>query len=90
MKITTQDGRSFSGTPLQIVKQMQSLSFGQQKAPLQHYVHWVVSNAARTDNVALRVSGANDDALCASLLAELQSAGLARTEDDGATPLPTE
>lgn len=87
MNITTQDGRSFSGTPLQIIKQMQSLSFGQQKAPLRHYVHWLIENTKRCDEIQLNVPAANDsrfndEQVAAELLAELARTKLLQVNED--------
>ena len=81
MNITTQDGRTLSGTPTQIVRQMQSLAFGQQKAPYRHYVAWLIGNAERCDGAHLHVPAldtGSDEQVATELLAELVRTGLAK------------
>jgi hypothetical protein len=77
MNIRLRDERMFTGTPLQIVRQMQSLTPGQQKAPLAHFVGWLVADVARSEGVALAVSGPTNDALAAALVEAMLAAGLA-------------
>lgn len=78
MRITMNDGRSFSGTAVQIVQGMQSVAFDKKSASLSEYMDWVVDNAQRLNEVQLNVTGDTDDARAESLVAELVRAGLAR------------
>jgi hypothetical protein len=78
MKVITQDGRVFCGTALQIVRDMQSISFVKREAALADYVAWVARSAQEYEGVELRVEGTTDDARADALLSELLRTGLAR------------
>jgi hypothetical protein len=71
------DDRVFQGTPLQIVRAMQSISFGAEALTLQKYVASVVEDAQRFEGVALAASGDTDAELAASLIDEMIRTGLA-------------
>jgi hypothetical protein len=77
MKIVMNDDRVFQGTPLQIVRAMQSISFGAEALTLQKYVASVVEDAQRFEGVALAASGDTDAELAASLIDEMIRTGLA-------------
>ncbi len=78
MKIVMSDDRVFQGTPLQIVRAMQSISFGAEARTVQKYVASVVEDAQRFEGVALAASGDTDAELAASLIDEMIRTGLAR------------
>jgi hypothetical protein len=77
VNITMRDGRKFSGTPLQVVQSMRSTSFDRKDVTIDEYVHWVVDNVQRNDDLVLNVTGTCDEELCARLLNELIRTGLA-------------
>jgi hypothetical protein len=78
MKITMNDDRVFHGTPLQIVRAMQDISFGAAGLTMRQYVESVVEDAQRFEGVALAASGNTDAELAASLIDEMIRTGLAR------------
>lgn len=78
MRIVIHDGRTFSGTATQIVRQMQSLTFDQKDGELGDYINWVVDNARRMHEADLTISGETDDERCASLIEEMKRTGLAK------------
>jgi hypothetical protein len=78
MKVITQDGRVFAGTALQIVRDMQSISFVKREAELADYIEWVACSAQQYEGVELRVAGTTDEDRAAALLSELLRTGLAR------------
>ena len=78
MRIVIHDGRTFSGTATQIVKQMQSLTFDQKDGDLDAYIRWVADNARRMHDADLKVTGETEDDRCASLIEEMKRTGLAR------------
>jgi hypothetical protein len=78
MKIVMNDDRVFQGTPLQIVRAMQDISFGAAGLTMRKYVESVVEDAQRFEGIALRVTGNADDDLAASLINEMLRTGLAR------------
>ena len=78
MKITMQDGRSFQGTPRQIVEDMQLIAFVKREAPLADYIDWVARMAQEAEGVELVVKGAGDDEKAESLVMEMVRQGLAR------------
>ena len=63
MKIVTQDGRAFGGTPLQIVQGMRNIAFGVNEYNVRQYIDWLVGNAQRADGVELEVQGDTDEEL---------------------------
>jgi len=71
------DGRRFSGTPLQIVQQMQSVAFGQDDVTLPEYIERSVRLVDVMEGVSLKVTGESDEQLSASFLDEMVKAGLA-------------
>ena len=75
--ITLQDGRTFDGTPLQVVRQLQQLAW-QGKRSLSEYIDWVVETTLRTETLELSVTGTTDEERATSLLDELVRTGLAR------------
>lgn len=78
MKILMNDDRVFQGTPLQIVRAMQDISFGATGLTLRQYVESVVEDAQRFEGVPLATAGSTDAELAASLISEMIRAGLAR------------
>ena len=78
MRIAMGDGRVFQGTALQIVGAMRDVAFAPGDVSLAEYVAWPVRHARSHEEVDLDVTGETDDALAASLVAELLRAGLAR------------
>lgn len=76
MRIKTQDGRTFQGTALQIVRQMQSLSLYSHQ-PLVDYIAESVVRANEVDGAYINPEGDTDDALAGSFVAEMLRAGLA-------------
>jgi hypothetical protein len=78
MRVITQDGRVFSGTALQIVRDMQSISFVKREAALSDYIEWVARAAQEYEGVELRVGGTSDEERADTLVGELLRTGLAR------------
>lgn len=76
MSITMKDGRTLSGTELQILQQMQSLAFGADGYTVAQYVDFVIDHTKRFENVELKVTGSTDEELAASVIAELLRAEL--------------
>ena len=77
MKIILKD-RVFQGTPLQIVRAMQDIAFGVDDFTVPQYIAWVVDNALRFEDVALKITGDTDAERAASLIDEMVRTGLAR------------
>jgi hypothetical protein len=77
MKITTQDGRVFDGTALQIVQKMKSMAFNG-TGTLGEYIDWVIDNTQRFNDIALNVTGETDEDRANSLIAEMLRVGLAK------------
>jgi hypothetical protein len=77
MNITTNDGRAFTGTALQIVQAMKSIAFNG-TGSLADYIDWVIDNTQRFNDVELNVTGETDEARAESLLAEMVRVGLAK------------
>ena len=78
MNIVMRDGRVFRGTAVQIVKAMQDIAFGVEQFTLPEYIDWVVQNAAKFEEVVLKVTGETDEEKAASLVAEMIRKGLTR------------
>ena len=78
MNIVMRDGRVFRGTAVQIVKAMQDIAFGVEQFTLPEYIDWVVQNAAKFEEVELKVTGETDEEKAASLVAEMMRTGLTR------------
>jgi ribosomal protein S3 len=78
MNIVMRDGRVFRGTAVQIVKAMQDIAFGVEQFTLPEYIDWVVQNAAKFEEVELKIMGENDEEKAASLVAEMIRSGLTR------------
>jgi len=76
MKIAMRDGRVFQGTPLQIVRAMQDISFGVDDFTVPKYITWVVANARKFEEAELDVKGETDEELAASLVREMLRTGL--------------
>jgi hypothetical protein len=72
------DGRVFRGTAVQIVKAMQDIAFGVEQFTLPEYIDWVVQNAAKFEEVELKIAGETDEEKAASLVAEMIRTGLTR------------
>jgi ribosomal protein S3 len=78
MNIVMRDGRVFRGTAVQIVKAMQDIAFGVEQFTLPEYIDWVVQNAAKFEEVELKVTGETDEEKAAALVAEMIRTGLTR------------
>jgi hypothetical protein len=78
MNIVMRDGRVFRGTAVQIVKAMQDIAFGVEQFTLPEYIDWVVQNAAKFEEVELKIAGETDEEKAASLVAEMIRTGLTR------------
>ena len=78
MNIVMRDGRVFRGTAVQIVKAMQDIAFGVEQFTLPEYIDWVVQNAAKFEEVELKIMGETDEEKAASLVAEMIRTGLTR------------
>lgn len=76
MRIQTPDGRVFDGTKIQIIQQMQSLSFGPPNETLGEYISRSITNAQELFGVGLSVKGDTDDERAESLFDELLRAEL--------------
>lgn len=77
MRIELSDGRRLEGTPEQIVRAMQSTSFVARDGTLREYIEWAVRNAKQMNELVLDVSGASDELLAESFVAEMCRTGLA-------------
>ena len=77
MNIVMRDGRVFRGTAVQIVKAMQDIAFGVEQFTLPEYIDWVVQNAAKFEEVELKITGETEEEK-AALVAEMIRAGLTR------------
>lgn len=78
MNIVMRDGRVFRGTAVQIVKAMQDIAFGVEQFTLPEYIDWVVQNAAKFEEVELKIAGETDEEKAAALVAEMIRTGLTR------------
>ena len=78
MKIVMNDDRVFQGTPLQIVRAMQDISFGAETLTAQKYIASIVDAAQRFEGITLAATGTTDAELAASLIDEMIRTGLAR------------
>ena len=78
MNIVMRDGRVFRGTAVQIVKAMQDIAFGVEQFTLPEYIDWVVQNAAKFEEVELKITGETDEVKAACLVAEMIRTGLVR------------
>lgn len=78
MKIIMRDERVFQGTAVQIVQAMKSIAFGVDDFTLSQYIDWVARNAAKFEDVELKITGETDDEKAASLVAEMIRTGLTR------------
>jgi len=78
MNIVMRDGRVFRGTAVQIVKAMQDIAFGVEQFTLPEYIDWVVQNAAKFEEVELKITGETDEENATSLVAEMIRTGLTR------------
>ena len=78
MNIVMRDGRVFRGTAAQIVRWMQDIAFGVEQFTLAEYIDWVVQNAAKFEEVELKITGEPDEEKAASLVAEMIRTGLTR------------
>jgi hypothetical protein len=78
MNIVMRDGRVFRGTAVQIVKAMQDIAFGVEQFTLPEYIDWVVQNAAKFEEVELKITGETDEEKAAALVAEMIRTGLTR------------
>jgi len=71
------DGRRFQGTPLQILKQMQALSFGPEGQTVPEYIEWMSKNAEVLGYAPLKVTGETDEELASSLVETIIARGYA-------------
>ena len=78
MRIVMEDGRTYQGTALQVVRQMQEHSFIGRGTPVRQYADTVVEMAIRHEGKVLVVEGETDEQVAASLVSELVRSGLAR------------
>lgn len=78
MRIVLNDDRVFQGTPLQIVRAMQDISFGVEALTVRKYIESIVDAAQRIEGVTLAATGTIDAELAASLIDEMIRTGLAR------------
>jgi len=72
------DGRVLEGTALQIVRDMQSIAFGQEDHSLSEYIDWIVDQAGRMTDVELKITGETDAEKAEALVREMIEKGLAR------------
>ncbi|TMQ08648.1 MAG: hypothetical protein E6J90_40050 [Deltaproteobacteria bacterium] len=72
------DDRVFQGTPLQIVRAMQEISFGAEGLTAPQYIASIVADAQRFEGITLAATGTTDAELAASLINEMIRTGLAR------------
>jgi len=71
------DGRSFSGTPVQIVQAMQSVAFGQEHLSLSEYMDWSAGMLQQMTGVNLRVVGVGEEERALSFVSGMVREGLA-------------
>jgi hypothetical protein len=72
------DGHIFSGTPKQILAQMQSLAFAAQHLSLAEYIDWNIASIERGFSVKLDVRGETVDERAEAFLGEMMEKGMAR------------
>jgi hypothetical protein len=77
MTLVLRDGSQVAGTPLEIVREMQSHARGAATLTVPRYIDWVVSNVRRFEEVDLEVGGTTDEERASSLLSEMIRVGLA-------------
>lgn len=77
MTLVLRDGSQIAGTPLEIVREMQSHARGAASLPVPRYIDWVVANVRRFEEVDLEVGGNTDEERASSLLSEMLRVGLA-------------
>ena len=75
--MTLQDGRTFEGSPLEIVGAMRALCFVESSS-LCDYIDWLIGNTWRWEGITLAVTGETDAERAASIVDELLRAGLAQ------------
>lgn len=73
--VTLQDGRTFEGSPLEIVSAMRALCFVESSS-LRDYMDWLVGNTWRWQGITLVVTGETDAERAASIVDELLRTGL--------------
>ncbi|HQP37529.1 MAG TPA: hypothetical protein PLI95_20230 [Polyangiaceae bacterium] len=78
MNIVMRDGRVFRGTAVQIVKAIQDIAFGVEDFTVPKYIDWVAQNAAKFEEVEVKITGETDEEQAASLVAEMIRTGLTR------------
>ena len=71
------DNRILSGTPVQVVQQMQDLAFAAQGLSLVEYTDWAAEMARNMLGVDLELEGDTDTLRAASLVRAVLQAGLA-------------
>ena len=77
MTLTLRDGSLIAGTPLEIVREMQSHARGAAALTIPRYIDWVVANVRRFEEVDLEVGGSTDEERASALLSEMIRVGLA-------------
>ncbi len=78
LRIATRNGRVHEGPPLEIVRSMQQHPTSDARLTVPQYVAAVVASALRSEDLELRVTGDDDEALSTSLVQELLRTGAAR------------
>lgn len=75
--ITLKDGRTYTGTPLQILRHMKQLAFNGGQT-IDEYIDYVVENTLRYEGIDLKVTGSTEEERAASLIDEMLRVGLAK------------
>jgi hypothetical protein len=82
MKLVMNDDRAFQGTPLQIVRAMQDISFGAEALTVRKYIESIVDAAQRIEGVTLAATGTTDAELATSLIDEMIRTGVGAARVD--------
>ena len=69
------DGRELDGTPLQIIRQLAAIGLGR-RVPVDDYIKWTAEGLSRAHDIDITVTGETEAERAASLLHELEQAGI--------------
>jgi hypothetical protein len=77
LTVTLLDGRTYRGTPLEIVDQMLTRAIFCETRTVAGYAAFVVENTRKGSGIVLNPTGADDESLAGSLVSEMLRVGLA-------------
>ena len=82
-RVVLQDGRSFEGTPLQILTQMKRIAFFVEEMDITEYIDWVALNVGDLHGSVIDVRGESAEERASSLLDALIARGMATDIKEG-------